>query len=80
MSRMSQLHMIITDAIACDLSEDLIIDLMVEEGLPREACPEILRVFKQVESVNEFSHFDLYNRTNFTLATFIFELVKKYLV
>jgi hypothetical protein len=24
---------------------------MVEEGLPREACPEILRVFKQVESV-----------------------------
>jgi len=29
----------------------LIIDLMVEEGLPREACPEILRVFKQVESV-----------------------------
>ena len=51
MSRMSQLHMIITDAIACDLSEDLIIDLMVEEGLPRVACPEILRVFKQVEAV-----------------------------
>ena len=51
MSRMSQLHMIITDAIACDLSEDLIIDLMVEEGLPREASPEILRVFKEVESV-----------------------------
>ena len=51
MSKMSILHMIITDAIACDLSEDLIIDLMVEEGLPREACPEILRVFKQVESV-----------------------------
>jgi hypothetical protein len=25
--------------------------LMVEEGLPREACPEILRVFKQVEAV-----------------------------
>jgi hypothetical protein len=24
---------------------------MVEEGLPREACPEILRVFKEVESV-----------------------------
>ena len=53
MSRMSQLHMIITDAIACDLSEDLIIDLMVEEGLPREACPVILKVFKQVEAVNE---------------------------
>ena len=51
MSKMSNLHMIITDAIACDLSEDLIIDLMVEEGLPREACPEILRVFQQVEAV-----------------------------
>jgi hypothetical protein len=47
---MSNLHMVITDAIACDLSEDLILDLMVEEGLPREACPEILRVFKQVEA------------------------------
>jgi hypothetical protein len=53
MSRMSNLHMVITDAIACDLAEDLIIDLMVNEGLPREACPEILRVFKQVEAHNE---------------------------
>ena len=51
MSRMSQLHMIITDAIQAGISEELTIDLMVEEGLPREACPEILRVFKQVESV-----------------------------
>jgi hypothetical protein len=48
---MSQLHMIITDAIACDLSEDLIIDLMVEEGLPLEACLEILRIFKRVETL-----------------------------
>ena len=51
MSRMSQLHMIIVDAIEAGISEDLIINLMVEEGLPREACPEILRVFKQAESV-----------------------------
>lgn len=51
MSRMSQLHMIIADAIAVELSDELTIDLMVEEGLPREACPEILRVFKQVEAV-----------------------------
>ena len=51
MSRMSQLHMIIVDAIASDLPEYVIIDLMVEEGLPREACPEILKVFKEVESV-----------------------------
>ena len=51
MSRMSQLHMIITDAIQAGISEELTIELMVEEGLPREACLEILRVFKQVESV-----------------------------
>ena len=51
MSKMSQLHMIITDAIQASISEELTIELMVEEGLPREACPEILRVFKQVESV-----------------------------
>ena len=51
MSRMSQLHMIIGDAIEAGISEELTIELMVEEGLPREACPEILRVFKQVEAV-----------------------------
>ena len=51
MSKMSQLHMIITDAIEVGISDELTIELMVEEGLPREACPEILRVFKQVESV-----------------------------
>jgi hypothetical protein len=48
---MSQLHMLIVDAIASDLPEDVIIDLMVDEGLPREACPVILKVFKQEESV-----------------------------
>ena len=51
MSKMSQLHMIIVDAIQSGISEELTIELMVEEGLPREACPEILRVFKEVESV-----------------------------
>ena len=51
MSKMSNLHMIITDAIEVGISDELTIELMVEEGLPREACPEILRVFKQVESV-----------------------------
>ena len=51
MSKMSNLHMIITDAIQSGISDELTIELMVEEGLPREACPEILRVFKQVESV-----------------------------
>ena len=47
MSRMSELHLLIVDAISCDLPEDIIIDMMVDEGLPREACPEILRVFKE---------------------------------
>ena len=51
MSRMSELHMVIMDAIEVGLSEELTIELMVEEGLPREACPEILRVFKEVEAV-----------------------------
>jgi len=51
MSKMSQLHMIIVDAIQSGISDELTIELMVEKGLPREACPEILRVFKEVESV-----------------------------
>ena len=51
MSGMSQLHMLIVDAIKAGISEELTIELMVEEGLPRDACPEILRVFKQVEAV-----------------------------
>lgn len=50
MSKMSQLHMIIMDAIKAGISEELTIELMVEEGLPREACPEILRVFKELEA------------------------------
>ena len=51
MSRMSELHMVISAAIEVGLSDEWTIELMVDEGLPREACPEILRVFKQVESV-----------------------------
>ena len=51
MSSMSQLHMIITSAIEAGLSDEWTIELMVEEGLPSEACPDILRVYKQVESV-----------------------------
>jgi hypothetical protein len=47
MSRMSELHMLVTDSIEAGLSDESIIDLMVIEGLPREACPEILRVFKE---------------------------------
>ena len=47
MSRMSELHMVIMDAIEAGISEELTIEQMVEEGLPCEACPEILRVLKE---------------------------------
>lgn len=47
MSRMSELHMLITDSIEAGLSDESIIELMVDEGLPREACPEFLRIFKE---------------------------------
>ena len=48
MSRMSELRWIIVNAMEAGLSDEYIIDLMVEEGLPSEACPEVLRVFKEV--------------------------------
>ena len=48
---MSELHMIITDAIEAGISDENTIELMVEEGLPREACAEILRAFKESEAV-----------------------------
>ena len=51
MSSMSQLHMVITSAIEAGLSDEWTIELMVEEGLPREACPDILRVFRIAGSV-----------------------------
>ena len=49
MSKMSELHRVITAAIEYDLSDEWIIELMVVEGVPREACADILRVYKQVE-------------------------------
>ena len=51
MSSMSQLHMVITSAIEVGLSDEWTIELMVEEGLPRDACPDILRVFRIAGSV-----------------------------
>jgi len=49
MSKMSELHMVITSAIEAGISDEWTIELMVEEGVPREACADILRVYKQVE-------------------------------
>jgi len=44
---MSELHQLIADALSLGLSDRSIIELMVLEGLPREACAEILQVFRE---------------------------------
>jgi hypothetical protein len=44
---MKELHLLLTDAVSMGLSDKSVIELMVLEGLPRDACPEILRVFKE---------------------------------
>jgi len=43
---MTELKQLITETLAMGLTDKSIIELMVLEGLPREACAEILRVFK----------------------------------
>ena len=43
---MSELHLVLKDTLSLGFSDKSIIELMVLEGLPREACAEILRVFK----------------------------------
>jgi hypothetical protein len=50
---MSELHILLVESLATGLSDDSIIELMVMEGVPREACSEILRVFKQSEDEND---------------------------
>ena len=45
---MSELKQLITDALAVGLSDRSIMELMVLEGLPREACAEILCCFKAI--------------------------------
>lgn len=39
---MNELNQLITDSLAVGLADRSIIELMVLEGLPREACAEIL--------------------------------------
>lgn len=51
MSKMSQLHSLITEALEVGISDAHIIQLMIDEGLPAEAAPEILRVFKHYEEM-----------------------------
>ena len=53
MSKMSQLHMLITEALEVGMSDENIIQLMIEEGLPAEAAPEVLNVFKHYEEVGK---------------------------
>ena len=43
---MTELKQLITDALAVGMSDRSIIELMILEGLPQEACPEILRCVK----------------------------------
>jgi len=49
MSKMSQLHTLITEALEVCISDEHIIQLMIDEGLPAEAAPEVLKVFKHYE-------------------------------
>jgi hypothetical protein len=44
---MSELRDLLVDAIGMGLTDQSIIGLMVQEGLPLEACPEILKSFKK---------------------------------
>ena len=44
---MKELHGLLAEAVSMGLSDKSVIELMVLEGLPRDACPEILRVFKE---------------------------------
>ena len=53
MSRMSELHILLVESLEVGLSDDSIIELMVMEGVPREACSEILRVFKLSDDEND---------------------------
>jgi hypothetical protein len=50
---MSELHILLVESLEAGLSDQSIIELMVMEGVPREACPEILRVFKQSVDEND---------------------------
>jgi hypothetical protein len=50
---MSELHILLVESLETGLSDDSIIELMVMEGVPREACSEILRVFKLSEDEND---------------------------
>lgn len=53
MSKMSQLHYLITEALSVGISDENIIQLMIDEGVPSEAAPEILRVFKHYEEMEK---------------------------
>jgi len=44
---MSELRDLLIDAIGMGLTDQSIIGLMVQEGLPLEACPVILKTFQE---------------------------------
>ena len=47
MAKMAQLHALMVEIVCSGISDDQAIELMVDEGLPREACPQILGEFKE---------------------------------
>ncbi len=47
MSKMSQLHSLMVEIVCSCINDESAIELMVEEGLPREACASILWTFKE---------------------------------
>ena len=53
MSKMSELHYLITEALSVGMSDENIIQLMIDEGLPAEAAPEVLKVFKHYEEMEK---------------------------
>jgi hypothetical protein len=53
MSKMSELHYLITEALTARMMDENIIQLIIDEGLPAEAAPEVLKVFKHYEEMSK---------------------------
>ena len=46
MAKMAQLHALMVEIVCSEMSDDQAIELMVDEGLPRQVCPQFLQEFK----------------------------------
>ena len=59
MAKMAQLHALMVEIVCSEMSDDQAIELMVDEGLPRSVCPQILSEFKarvseELESTDDY--------------------------